>query len=103
MKNGDSVEYYRAIIRYWQKAYYVGTAANGTHVIDCPINGLVTRPSNEVRVPKKKVTHWVNLYREGNDSVTGGRLHKTEEDAIAYVKSTMPSLYIKTVPVTWEE
>ena len=103
MKTGDIIEYQNRHDHSWEKGRMVGELADGNFVIECQPLGVFTRYKHEVRRPKVKVTRWVNLYREGNDSVTGGRLHKTEEDAIAYVKSTMPSLYIKTVPVTWEE
>lgn len=103
MKTGDAIEYYNRGCDCWFKGRYVGNLSDGDHVIEA-INGVTyIRKSEEVRIPKVKVTRWVNVYRYSDGQTSaGGNMFHSELVAISEGKSK-PNIYLATVSVTWEE
>lgn len=57
--------------------------------------------AKDLRMVPVKRTGWVNLYRNGDDAMTGEKVHEMEEDAIN--AGIDQDTYIATVPVEWEE
>lgn len=103
MKTGDIIEYQNRHDHSWEKARMVGELTNGSFVIECQSLGVFTRDKHEVRVPKVKVTRWVNVYRfnDGQTSI-GGKMFHSDLVAISEGKANS-NIYLATVPVTWEE